>query len=164
MNKIIFALLLVTGFTACQNDDDAQSNDPVNLEFEEIAKGQWLGWEFTPDGTFVINSQVEWDDFIGTVSSNLETINPAITQANVNFNQKTVLVVLDPIRPVLGYNTTITNVTQFTDAVVVDVLRIMHPEDEPGLTETCRPYHIVKIPKTTLPITFNIVEQESTEL
>lgn len=150
MRKIIFSGLLLVALVSCQNDDSEPTNEPVNVEFTTVEKGDYLNPYTVPSGNFVVNTQEELDALNSTY---IEHSQVAFPSASVDFSTKTLIMAIDEHHANSGYYLDIVSITKYSDHIVVDVNKTVNTEEE-ILTMESQPYHLVTIPKTTLPVTF----------
>jgi hypothetical protein len=117
----------------------------VAIEFWEIATGDTSGTPLNA-GNFVINSVDEW--------TGLQTQYWQLNDIITNFQEYTYIFVLDEQHPNGGHRTEVVSIVEYDNSLTVDVENYNPADDEPVLAFPCQPYHIVKIEKTTLPVTF----------
>jgi len=152
MKKIMLFAALAFVAISCQ-DDEAQAIDPVTIEFSHVGKSELYGdgAENIAGGNLVINSDADWQVLL----TQMGTVNPLPENfaSDVDFAESTVIAVFDGIRPNGGFAIDIVSVTQETREITVDV---HYPDIDGGNATTVitQPYHIIKIPKTTLPVVF----------
>lgn len=149
--KIILIVAGLVFFMSCQDDDtNPIQTGPVSIEFTTIEKDFYLSPYTVPSGNFVVNSQAELDALTATYTGQSSTTFPA---AEINFNANTLIMAIDGHHSNLGYYLDIISVIKYEDGITVDVNKTVNAEEEVLLMES-QPYHLITIPKTTLPITF----------
>jgi PrcB C-terminal len=152
MKKIILFAALAFVAVSCQ-DDEAQAIDPVTIEFAQVGKSELYGngAENIAGGNLVVNADADWQALL----TQMATVNPLPEgfNADVDFSEFTVVAVFDPIQSNGGHSIDIVSVTEADREITVDVTNL-GPEDGNATTVMTQPYHIIKIPKTTLPIVF----------
>jgi hypothetical protein len=74
---------------------------------------------------------------------------------DIDFSVYTVIAVSDERHSYGGHDITISSIVQGGNAITVSVIATAPGEGNVTAAET-QPLHIVKIPKTTLPVTFEI--------
>lgn len=148
MFALFFAALL-----GCQNDDGGGNNEPVAVEFTAVKQGDLSG-EPLEAANFVINTNQEWNAFKAVANSAYGIDGYDVFEdVSVDFDQYTVLAVLDQWWGSGGYSIQITSVIDNGDEIHVGV--DFASVDEGNATSVhCQPYHVIKIPKTTLPVVF----------
>lgn len=149
MRRIIFTGLLLAAMAGCQSDDTEATNEPVAIEFTTVQKSDNISTSL-PSGNFAVNSQEELDAFTSTFSPQPPIVFPSVA---IDFSAKTLIMAIDELHPNLGYDLNIVSVTKYSDHIVVDVNKTENIEGVVLPMET-RPYHVITIPKTNLPITF----------
>lgn len=149
--KIILIVMGLALFISCQDDDtNPTQTGPVSIEFTTIEKNFYLSPYTVPSGNFVVNSQAELDALTATYTGQPSTTFPA---TEIDFNANTLIMAIDGHHSNLGYYLDIVSVIKYENGITVDVNKTVNPEEE-ILTMESRPYHLVTIPKTTLPVTF----------
>lgn len=152
MKKNVFIATLVLAFAGCQSDDSTNPviTDPVTIEFAQVAKHELYGAgeEEIEGGIQVINSAEEWEGLLQQMS----TVNglPENFGGDIDFSQYTVIAAFSDIQTTGGHFIDVVSVVQTNTALVVSVENSMDGEGNATMIIT-QPYHIVKIPKTTLP-------------
>lgn len=154
MKKIFLFAVLALAATGCQDDEaNNVTTYPVTIEFSQVGKSELYGAgaENIEGGNLVINSNADWQALLTQIA----TVNPLPDgfNANVDFSQFTVIATFDQIRPNGGFSIDITSVAETSREIIVDV---NYPDIEGGNATLVitQPYHIIKIPKTILPVVF----------
>jgi hypothetical protein len=73
------------------------------------------------------------------------------TETNIDFNNFQLLVAIDTERPDSGYSINISNITENETNITATVTS---ENSGSGFFVLSRPYHIVKIPRSTTPVIF----------
>jgi hypothetical protein len=149
MKKIFLLPVAVLCLVACQDDDATPNNTPVDIAFESLVQNEFGSYENQPQPqNFIINSQGEWNAFADTYTYPPQGI-------SVDYGQKTVISCVGELRPDMGASDSfeITSVIQQNDTVHVNV-HVVYGLDEQVMHVFYQPYHVVSIPKTTLPFKF----------
>ncbi|MFP9100133.1 protease complex subunit PrcB family protein [Flavobacterium sp. RHBU_24] len=154
MKKIVLFAALAFAATGCQDDGaNTLTTDPVAIEFSQVGKSDLYGngAENIEGGNLVINADADWQALL----TQMAAVNPLPEgfNADVDFSQFTVIAAFDPIRPNGGHFIDVVSVATTGAAVTVDV-NSSGPEGGNATTVMTQPYHIIKIPKTTLPVAF----------
>jgi len=138
---ILFLLLL----SCCKKD---QVQYPREITPVLIGKGDLSGNENISQQNLVINTQTDFNVILNKMQN--YTLN-SLTETNIDFNNYTVLAVFDTIKPTYGFYITISDIIENSDSIIVSLVK----EGELTATlEVAQPFHIVKIPKTIKPISF----------
>jgi len=143
--------LSLLALNGCQDDDnnnDSNDNKPINIQFETVMKSSFSGAFYgNGGGNDVIDSEADWADFYKVYTDGKNTKSP------LDYTQSTAIAVVDKLYPDLGHTITINAVVKRNDSMFVTFEKLNNVESN-ALTMMEQPYHIIKIPKTTLPITF----------
>jgi len=139
-----------------------------SISYRTIAQGQLGGggsYSFSIGKTnFAINDNSTWiqlwtrlmcyPDYTGSLSCS--------PRPSLNFTSETVLGMSAGVEPHSGYQLNITAVTT-TDTMILVHATLREPQDTCiELQSLIEPYHIVSIPKTSLPVTFETQNEEIT--
>lgn len=162
MKKLLLFSLGLFCFTACQTEDSILVNQmqdpPTSIQFQEVFKYEYANHPETA-GTYVINDQESWNTFAAGLDSPF-TYDPEtgittnqLLAVEVDFSSYTVIAVVDEQHNHGGFDITISSVEQNDDTINVDV-EADFPGDGAVTAVLTQPYHIIKIPKTTLPVVF----------
>jgi hypothetical protein len=161
MKRILLLLGVISCLQACQADDAQVVNntttDPVAIPFENVFKFEYA-YTDEATGIHVINDEASWNDFAEGINSPFgidpetgETISQ-ILSAEIDFSAYTVIAAIDERHSHGGFNITINSINQQENEIIVDVETTL-PGDENVTAAETQPIHIVKIAKTTLPVT-----------
>lgn len=149
----MFALFFAA-LAGCQNDDGGAVNtEPVTVAFASVQKGELSG-EPLEAANFVINTPQEWNSFKAVANSayGIEGYD-VFDGVSVDFEEYTVLAMIDQWFGSGGYGIQITSVID--NGEEINVGADFASVDEGNATAVhCQPYHVIKIPKTTLPVVF----------
>jgi len=155
MRRIIFSALLLAAMVGCQNDDAATTNnEPALLEFTVVGKENLYGngAEDIDEGNLVINDDASWQALLGKMTA-VNNLPSNFGDTNIDFSQWTVIASFDQIQAYGGYSVDVVSVTEEDEQIVVDIEKSGGGQGA-AATVITQPFHIVKIPKTTLPVTF----------
>lgn len=156
MKKHLFIAIFGLVLMGCQSDDSTEPGitDPVNIEFTNVAKHElWgAGEEDIVGGNLVINTAEEWQGLLQQITS-VNALPENFGDTNIDFSEFTVIAVFDDLQMSGGHYISIESVVQTNTTVIVTVDSSMDDEANVTLIIT-QPYHIVKIPKTALPVVF----------
>ncbi|PZR19536.1 MAG: hypothetical protein DI539_13655 [Flavobacterium psychrophilum] len=158
MRKIIFSGLLLAAMVSCQNDDASTTNnsnsDPSLVEFTSVGKENLYGngAEEINESNLVINDNAAWQDLLGQMTT-VNDLPFGFGDPNVDFSQWTVIATFDKVQMSGGFAIDVVSVTEENGGVVVDVEKTGGGSGAEATVIT-QPFHIVKIPKTNLPVTF----------
>lgn len=158
MRKIIFSGLLLAALMGCQSDDpeatNNQNGDPVAVAFTSVGKENLYGngAEDIDESNLVINDSSAWQDLLDQMTF-VNDLPPGFGDTNVDFEQWTVIASFDQIQSYGGFSIDVISVTEKDGQIVVDIEKSGGGQGA-ATTVITQPFHIVKIPKTTLPVTF----------
>lgn len=155
MRKIIFSGLLLAAMVSCQSDDAATTNnEPVLLEFTAIGKENLYGngVEDIDEGNIVINDNEAWQNLLEHMTA-VNGLPWNFGNTEIDFSQWTVIATFDKIQAYGGFSIDVVSVSKEEAQVIVDIEKSSGGSGA-AATIITQPFHIVRIPKTTLPITF----------
>jgi hypothetical protein len=147
--------LFIFGLTSCRDDESTVlETTPVAIEFEDVRLGMISGNPIEA-GAFVINDQAEWSAFKAYANEayGSEVEYQEFEDITVDFTAYTLLAVVDQWYSSGGYKAQILSVIESGGAVTATV-NYSAPGEGNVTSIHCQPFHIVKIPKTTLLVTF----------
>jgi len=148
MKKLVLLSMSLLALFGCQDDDTNNNTTQVNIQFETVMKSSFSGAFYgNGGGNHVIDSEAEWADFYKVYTDGKNT------KSLLDYTQSTAIAVVDKLYPDLGHTITVNTVVKRNDSMFVTFEKFNNIESN-ALTMTEQPYHIIKIPKTTLPITF----------
>jgi len=152
MRKIIFSGLLLAFMVSCQSDDVSTTDNPNNgpVQFDTV-KQDILSGDAVDSGNFVIKTTAEWDVFKEMANAAYQEEIDAFEGVAVDFAAYDVIATVDQWYPNGGHGIEISSVSKVDEGIVVSVEKIGEGN---GTTVVTQPFHVVKIPKTTLPIIF----------
>jgi hypothetical protein len=147
-----FILIFISVFTllSCSNDDDVTFT-PQNITPILIVKGNENN-NLVQQNTKVSNS-VQWNDILESFSS--QTVS-TFTETDIDFTQFDVLVCLDVPRYHTAHAIEMVSIIENQEIIEVNIEQTVFGV---GFSAVIRPYHIVKIPKTTKPVVFVVIEE-----
>lgn len=163
MNKNIFyILLLMVSLSGCQSDDNEttgpnnnnNTNEPVAVEFTEIAHRDFGSTEEFTVANMVVDSQEQWglllEEMIAHDQYALQQ-----TDLEVDFSTHKVIVLIDELHfsGAGQYDIEVGSVVQHEGQIIVDV-QYSVPGGNVVTAMATQPFHIVKIPQSDLPIVF----------
>jgi len=147
--KILLILIFsVALFLSCNKEQETNSQTPV--QFTEIGKGALYGngQESIPQSNLVIDNDTDWQDLMNRMNS-YNNVTDNFNETNINFSQYEIIAIFLDIKP-NGWEVEITTIDDNGSSLIVNKM-----ESEADNTVMTQPFHIVKIPKTNLPIEFN---------
>ena len=159
-NRTLFFGLIITaacGLQSCKTTDEVIEEKPTesisettSFPIRTIAEGYLTGneKEGIGEGGMVINSQAAWDALVAKMNS----VNDAIEEQSIDFNELTVLAFFDQIRGSGGYTVDIVSVVKDGDKLVANVEKTVPKEDQ--IEIMTQPFMIGFIDKTNEPIIF----------
>ncbi|MFK7748397.1 MAG: hypothetical protein AB8B65_08410 [Kordia sp.] len=146
---ILFILSLL--ICSCSSDDDSETTIS-SIETTLIGKGSLYGG--SSQGVYqqniVINTTADWNNLILLFDA-VNDVSSSFTETDIDFTNFTVIVAIDEVRGNGGHDLDI-EVNSDTQNIIVTVTDLI-PEGN-ATTVITQPYHIVKIPKNTLPVVF----------
>lgn len=155
MRKIIFSALLLASLTGCQSDDPATTNNnPVAVDFALVGRENLYGngSEQISESNLVINDTPAWQALLDQMTT-ANTLPLDFGNTDIDFSQWTVVAVFDQVQMSGGYAIDVVSIESDNTSVIVDVEKSNGGEGAEATVIT-QPYHIVKMPKTNLPVTF----------
>ena len=148
MKKMVLMTILSMVLMNC-SDDDNGGFTPQNIDFEAIRQGVIIPTITVEEQNTVIINQADWNQLVELFSEDYST--GAEEFPEVDFNTFQVIVSVDVERGHTGYWLEITEITENENNITVTIVTGEH---DAGYTTICRPYHIVKIPKSDKPVVF----------
>jgi hypothetical protein len=147
-----FILIFISVFTllSCSNDDDVTFT-PQNITPVLIVKGN--NGNTLPPQNIKVSDSDHWNNIMEGFSS--QTVS-TFTETEIDFIQFDVLVCIDEPRGHTGHSIEMVSIIENQE--VIDV-NIELTDTGTGFDVIIRPYHIVKIPKTTKPVVFEVIEE-----
>jgi len=139
---LFFSLILAI---SCNNNSEFQ---PTEITPVLISKGEIFNGNYNPiQHNVIFDNSTEWNNFV----TNVWAIATIPNEAIVNFDQHIVIATFDQPRLTGGHSIDIISITENAEIIVVIVEKLNNGD----LTQIAtRPYHFVKIPKTTKDIIF----------
>ena len=151
MKKSLILFIFSLFLWSCQSDDTtATSITPIETTL--IGKGNLYGGSSQDmnQQNLVITNETELNDFLNLLDP-VNNISGYFNETDINFTEFTLIIAIDEIRPSGGHELGI-DVNTDNEIIFVTVTSIS-PQGQ-ATTVLTQPYHIVKIPKSTLPIIF----------
>jgi len=105
----------------------------------------------------IITTETEWEGLKNKMSwwaNNKETYNSG---TEIDFNAYQIIAVFDIQHGIDGWTIDITDITEYSDSIVVTIRNIEKGSDAPMVVQ---PYHIVKIPISDKRIVFQVIPNE----
>ncbi|PHR20420.1 MAG: hypothetical protein COA38_19435 [Fluviicola sp.] len=152
-----FVLTTIIGLQACGTTNEVLDEKPsevivevMDVAFKNVASGnlQGDGAEGINEGGVVINSQEEWTSLMTKMNS----VNEAVKEQSIDFNNTTVLAYFDQIRGSGGYTVEFASVSQTSKSIQVQIKRTA--SDGNDIEIMTQPYSIVFIEKTDKTVVF----------
>ena len=147
MTFVLLPLILLT-FIGCSEDD---ANQTVDVEKTVIAEGFFLSNEVIPGQNLLISDQAEWQELLEMLETKHPNITTDISEANLDFADHQVIVVIDEVRPHTGHFINVSNILENQSNLIATVVI---GNSESGYTALSQPYEIIKIKKSNKPVIF----------
>ncbi|MDO4728682.1 MAG: hypothetical protein Q4B43_06725 [Bacteroidota bacterium] len=144
MKRILFSLLAMVLLVGCSKDDAPAVVTEQYVQYMTLLKGNESNFYSVDESEkrLVFTNSESWNEFVSlTESSSLSSI-------EIDFNQFTVIALIEELQ---GNQSTL-EVTTIVDNGTR--LEVVSKRLNTFLNATSRPYHIVRIPKTTKPVVF----------
>lgn len=146
MKKIFLIAILSMALINCSSDDNNESFSPQNIDFTTIGQGVTTSLMTIEQQNMVITNQTDWNQFLESFPHAAE-----ISETDIDFNTFQVIVSIDEERGHTGHWLEITEIIENENNITVTIAT---GEGDSGFESICRPYHIVKIPKSDKPVVF----------
>lgn len=149
MRKIILTIILLTTIS-CSSNDSNNSSDPITVTL--IGKGELYGngAENIPPQHLVITDQNSWSVLLAAMNTT-NNVTIGFAETEIDFDNFTVIAVIDAIQLYGGYSISITNVIENESTIAVTVETLANGGVNPVVNQ---PFHIIKIPKKNKPVVF----------
>jgi hypothetical protein len=98
----------------------------------------------------VITTETEWEN-LQTAMNTVNNVTDGFAETDIDFSKYQIIAVFDEIRPNGGWTIDITDITEYTDSIVVSYTNL---EIGNGTKVITQPFYIVKIPKSNKMIVF----------
>jgi hypothetical protein len=145
MKKLIVAFFAILSLS-CSND--SPPIPAASLTITPILIGKGINSGTAVQSNSVISNQTDWQSLM----DQLTTENTAtFTETNIDFNNFQLIVSIDSTRPNTGYSIDISSVIENPSNITVTINSV---NSGSGFSVLCRPFEIVKIPKSTKPVVF----------
>ena len=137
---LILSLFLSLG---CNNSDHQTPFQSTEITPILISKGELFNGNYNPTRHIeTFDNSTSWNTFVADVWS----IAAIPDEAIVNFEEHIVIAAFDMPQPTGGHSIDIVSITENAENIVVVIDKLNNGGDA---TIPTRPYHFVKIPKTT---------------
>lgn len=152
MRKTLLIAILSMVMINCSSDDNNESFTPQNIDFTTIGQGIISFYmtieqqNSTEQQNTVITNQTDWNQLLGLLEGVVE-----ISETDIDFDTFQVIASIDEERGHTGHWVEITEIIENENNITVT---LSTGEYDSGYTAICRPYHIVKIPKSDKPVVF----------
>jgi hypothetical protein len=152
--KTLTLSLIFLGLVGCSNSNDEITFTPQDITPVLIGKGvlYGAGSENIPQQNIVISTPNLFSALINLMNSS-SNVSDSFVETEVNFELFQLIAVFDEVRGSVGYSIDSTSVTENNENIIVTVI---DSATNPVLPVSTQPFHIVKIPKSTKPIVFQI--------
>ncbi|WP_430412611.1 protease complex subunit PrcB family protein [Kordia sp.] len=150
MKKCIFLCVVSLFLLSCDSDDSETTNTTIETTLIGVGNLYIGSSQGVDEQNLIINNESEWNALI-TLFDAANDVSSTFTETDVDFTAFTVIVAIDQVRPNGGHLLDIA-VNANSENIVVTVTSLV-PQGA-ATTVFTQPYHIVKIPKNTLPVIF----------
>lgn len=147
MRKLFLMTILSMVLINCSSDDNNnESFTPQSIDFTTIGQGVTTSLMTIEQQNMVITNQTDWNQLLESFPEEIE-----ISETDIDFNTFQVIVSIDEERGHTGHWLEITEIIENENNITVTIAT---GEGDSGFESICRPYHIVKIPKSDKPVVF----------
>lgn len=152
MKKIFLISILSMTLINCSSDDNNDSFIPQNIDFTTIGQGLISSYitieqlNTIEQENTVITNPTDWNQLLELLDGIVE-----ISETNIDFNTFQIVVSIDEERGHTGHWLEISEIMENENNITVTIVT---GEYDSGFESICRPYHIVKIPKSDKPVVF----------
>ncbi len=152
MKKIFLIAILSMALINCSSDDNNTAQDdfiPQNINFTTIRQSTTEPYINMEEGqnNIVVTNESDWNQLV----EDLFLVLVAEEFPEIDFNTFQVIVSIDDIRFNTGFWLEITEIIENENNITVTITT---GEYDSAFEAYCRPYHIVKIPKSNKPVVF----------
>jgi len=148
MKKIFLIAILSMGLINCGSDDNNnESFTPQNIDFTTIGQGAAIVNLMTVEQqNTVITNSTDWNQLLELLNQDW-----SFFETDIDFDTFQVIVSIDEERGHTGHWLEINEIIENENN---NTVTLSTGEYDSGYTAICRPYHIVKIPKSDKPVIF----------
>jgi hypothetical protein len=145
-----------TKITQFFQEISADSNGNAMINFITVAQGDLYGSgdEGIPQQDIIISTTTEWEKLktaINSIAVLEQTTNQYFVEIEIDFNVYQAIAVFDNIHGNGGWSIDVTDVTEYSDKIVVSISNLKKGDITSRVTQ---PFHIVKIPASNKEIVF----------
>ena len=150
MKRFFLILFLSVCIFSC--DSESNQSERNNIETTLIHKDNLYGngAEGIAEQNMVISDSTVWNSLIAQMNL-VNTVSDNFSEVEIDFSAYKIIAVFDDIKANGGYSLEL-NITSSSEQILVNVTEL-EPQGN-ATTVMTQPYHIVKIPKSDLPIHF----------
>lgn len=147
-----YAILFMLSLFICSCSSDDSEPTVSSIETSLIGKGSLYGGssQGVDQQNIVINTTADWNNLISLFDA-ANDVSSSFTETDIDFTNFTVIAAIDEVRGNGGHDLAI-DINSNSQNIIVTVTDLI-PEGN-ATTVITQPYHIVKIPKNTLPVIF----------
>ncbi|APY08206.1 hypothetical protein BWZ20_07775 [Winogradskyella sp. J14-2] len=149
MHKLLGIVVLLFALN-CKSAENKAKMTQENIIL--IGKGNLhgSGAEGIEQQNLIVTSSEEWQNLLNSINS-VNKVSNSFSETDIDFSKYTVLAVFDEVKNSGGHSLNLV-VEETKDKILIEVLR--KSPDGIATSVMTQPYHIVKIPKPSLPIDF----------
>lgn len=147
MRKTLLIAILSMALINCGSDDNNnESFTPQNIDFTTIAQNVMSASITIEQQNMVITNSTDWNQLLELLNQDW-----SFSETDIDFDTFQVIASIDEERGHTGHWVEITEIIENENNITVT---LSTGEYDSGYTAICRPYHIVKIPKSDKPVVF----------
>jgi hypothetical protein len=150
MKTLILTMLLILTLS-CSKNNEENSFTPKTIIPTLIGKGDLGASENISPQNTVIYDNTNWNNILNSLQS--YTLQQFTETTDVDFTNFQLIAVFDTLYPSPVYHVNITNITENLNNIVVSYEKIFAPSP---ISEYAQSFIIVKIPKSTKPLVFQL--------
>ena len=150
MRRIVLIFIVSLTILSCKKNDD--NHEMLGIEVTLISKNNLYGdgAEGISEQNIVISDTNTWTDLMAQMDS-VNNVSSSFSETDINFNEFMVIAAFDVVRGNGGHLIEL-KITTNSDNIIVNITDLF-PQGNATHVIT-QPFHIVKIPITSLPIIF----------
>jgi hypothetical protein len=151
--KALILILTTVISLSCSDDNNSQN---TNIEFTEIAEG-FLGAdgaEGIPEQNIVIDNEADWKDLKTKMNTNVNTTE-SFSETEIDFSLYMIIASFSDIKNYGGLSLKVEKVINNPENIIVNIKQVVS-SDKYVTFNINQPYYIAKIPRSDLPVIFEL--------